>query len=65
MDGAEPHVVLHLAHARSNRAPKGRKSDWADAKRFVKRQAAGELFLSYLPESEQRDWPCLPAPVRL
>ena len=52
----EPHLVLHLAHAQSNRAPKGRKSDWADAKRLVKRQAAGELFLSYVPEAEQRDW---------
>lgn len=52
----EPHLVLHLAHAQSNRAPKGRKSDWADAKRLLKRQAAGELFLSYVPEAEQRDW---------
>ena len=52
----EPHLVLHLAHAQSNRAPKGRKSDWADAKRLVKRQVAAELFLSYVPESEQRDW---------
>lgn len=52
----EPHLVLHLAHAQSNRAPKGRKSDWADAKRLVKRQAASELFLSYVPEAEQRDW---------
>lgn len=52
----EPHVVVHLAHAQSNRAPKGRKSDWGDAKRLLKRQAAGELFLSYVPEPEQRDW---------
>jgi transposase len=52
----EPHVVLQLAHAQSNRAPKGRKSDWADARRLVKRHAAGELFLSYVPEPEQRDW---------
>jgi transposase len=52
----EPHLVLHLAHAQSNRAPKGRKSDWADAKRLVKRQVADELFLSYVPQSEQRDW---------
>src|SRR2546423_1240578 len=52
----ESHVVLQLAHAQSNRAPKGRKSDWADAKRLVRRLAAGELFLSYVPEPEQRDW---------
>ena len=52
----EPHFTLHLAHAQSNRAPKGRKSDWADAKRLVKRFAAEELFLSFVPEPEQRDW---------
>ena len=52
----ESHVVLQLAHAQSNRAPKGRKSDWADAKRLVRRHVAGELFLSYVPEPEQRDW---------
>ena len=47
---------LHLAHAQSNRAPQGRKSDWADARRLVKRFAAEELFLSFVPEPEQRDW---------
>lgn len=52
----EPYVMVHLAHAQSNRAPKGRKSDWGDAQRLLKRQAAGELFLSYVPEPEQRDW---------
>jgi len=52
----EPHFTLHLAHAQSNRAPKGRKSDWADAKRLVKRFAAEELFWSFVPEPEQRDW---------
>jgi len=52
----EDHFSLHLAHAQSNRAPRGRKSDWADARRLVKRLAAGELFLSFVPEAEQRDW---------
>lgn len=52
----EPHFKLSLAHAQSNRAPGGRKSDWADARRLVKRFAAEELFLSYVPEPEQRDW---------
>ena len=52
----EPHFSLHLAHAQSNRAPKGRKSDWADARRLVRRFAAEELFLSFVPEAEQRDW---------
>lgn len=52
----EPHMRLHLAQAQSNKAPKGRKSDLADAKRLVRRFAAGELMLSFIPEPEQRNW---------
>jgi transposase len=52
----EPHLRLHLAQAQSNKAPKGRKSDLADAKRLVRRFAAGELMLSFIPEPQQRDW---------
>lgn len=52
----EPHLQLHLAQAQSNKAPKGRKSDLADAKRLVRRFAAGELMLSFIPEPEQRTW---------
>jgi transposase len=52
----EPHMRLHLAQAHSNKAPKGRKSDLADAKRLVRRFAAGELMLSFIPEPEQRSW---------
>ena len=52
----EPHLRLHLAQAQSNAAPKGRKSDLADAKRLVRRFAAGELMLSFIPEPEQRAW---------
>lgn len=52
----EPHLRLHLAQAQSNRAPRGRKSDLADAKRLVRRFAAGELMLSFIPEPEQRAW---------
>jgi transposase len=52
----EPHIRLHLAQAQSNKAPKGRKSDLADAKRLVRRFAAGELMLSFIPEPEQRAW---------
>jgi hypothetical protein len=33
------------------RAPRGRKSDLADAKRLLKRFVAGELFLSLVPDS--------------
>lgn len=52
----ESHLRLHLAQAQSNRAPRGRKSDLADAKRLVRRFAAGELMLSFIPEPEQRAW---------
>src|SRR5260370_3532437 len=38
----EPHFKkLHLAQAQSNRAPKGRKNDFADAKRLARRLFAG------------------------
>jgi transposase len=52
----EPHLRLHLAQAQSNRAPRGRKSDLADVKRLLRRFAAGELMLSFIPEPEQRAW---------
>ena len=45
-----------LAQAHSNRAPKGRKRDFADAERLVRRQVAGELILSFVPDPEQRLW---------
>jgi transposase len=53
----EPHFSkLHLAQAQSNRAPKGRKNDFQDAKRLGRRLLAGELMLSFVPEPEQRAW---------
>lgn len=52
----EPHFRLHLAQARSNKAPKGRKSDFRDAVRIVKRLLADDLTLSYVPDAEQRRW---------
>jgi transposase len=52
----ENHFVLHLAQAWSNRAPHGRKTDYKDAQRLVKRQIAGELTLSFVPDAEQRQW---------
>jgi transposase len=48
--------TLHLAHARSNRARRGRKRDFADAERLVKRLVAQELILSFVPAPEQRLW---------
>ena len=52
----EEHFRLHLAQAHSNRAPKGRKRDFSDAERLVRRHAAGELILSFVPDNEQRMW---------
>jgi transposase len=53
----EPHFGrLHLAQAHSNRAPKGRKNDFGDSKRLVRRLIAGELILSFVPDAEQRSW---------
>jgi transposase len=53
----EPHFSqLHLAQAHSNRAPKGRKHDFADAQRLLRRLLAGELILSFVPDAEQRGW---------
>src|SRR6516164_9433947 len=52
----EPHMQLHLAQAFSNRAPRGRKHDFKDAERLVKRLIADELILSFVPKEEQRIW---------
>ena len=52
----EPHLKLHLAQAQSNRAPHGRKSDFGDARRLLRRFVTGELFLSFVPDAEQRAW---------
>jgi transposase len=47
---------LHLAQAQSNRAVRGRKEDFRDAERLVRRHVAGELILSFVPGSEQQLW---------
>jgi transposase len=52
----EPHFRLHLAQAFSNRAPRGRKHDFKDAERLVRRLIAQELILSFVPDGEQRIW---------
>ena len=55
--GAAPRAgTLHLAQAQSNRGRPGRKKDFPDAERLVKRLVAGELVLSFVPEPEQRLW---------
>jgi len=48
--------TLHLAQAQSNRGPQGRKKDFPDAERLVKRLVARELTLSFVPDAEQRLW---------
>lgn len=48
--------TLHLAQAQSNRGPGGRKKDFPDAERLVKRLVAQELTLSFVPDVEQRLW---------
>jgi transposase len=47
---------LQLAQPRSTLAPRGRKSDFADATRIVRRLLAEDLTLSYVPDREQRQW---------
>jgi transposase len=52
----EGHFRLPLAQPRSTLAPRGRKSDFADALRIVRRLLAEDLTLSYVPDREQRQW---------
>lgn len=55
--GAGPRSgTLHLAQAQSNRGARGRKTDFPDAERLVKRLVAEELTLSFVPGPEQRLW---------
>lgn len=56
-EGARPRSgSLHLAQAQSNRARRGRKRDFPDAERLVRRFVANELVLSFVPDPEQRLW---------
>lgn len=55
----EPQCHLELAQAQSNRGPRGRKNDFGDAERLVRRYLAGELILSFVPDPRQRLWRAL------
>jgi transposase len=55
-DAAPMSGALHLAQAQSNNGPRGRKKDFPDAERLVKRLVAHELRLSFVPEVTQRLW---------
>jgi len=48
--------ALHLAQAQSNQGRYGRKRDFPDAERLVKRLVAHELTLSFVPDVTQRLW---------
>jgi transposase len=48
--------ALHLAQAQSNAGARGRKKDFPDAERLVKRLVAHELTLSFVPDVTQRLW---------
>jgi transposase len=52
----EGQMRLQLAQAFSNRAPRGRKHDFKDAERLLRRLVAAELILSFVPPPEQRLW---------
>jgi transposase len=54
--GLEGKVRLKLAQARSNPAPKGRKSDYRDALRIVRRMLSNDLTLSFVAPAQQRIW---------
>lgn len=53
-DGAA--ARLYLAQAQSNHGVGGRKKDFPDAERLVKRLVAQELTVSFVPDVEQRLW---------
>jgi len=48
--------AMHLAQAQSNNGRRGRKQDFPDAERLVKRLVAHELTLSFVPNVTQRLW---------
>jgi transposase len=52
----EGQCQLALAQAQSNKARRGRKSDYRDAERLVRRYLADELVLSFVPDREQQLW---------
>jgi transposase len=46
--------TLHLCQAKSNKGRRGRKNDFVDGERMIKRLVAQELVLSFVPDPEQR-----------
>jgi transposase len=56
VDASPTTGALHLAQAQSNHGRPGRKRDFPDAERLVKRLVAHELTLSFVPDGTQRLW---------
>lgn len=56
MDAGPTTGALHLAQAQSNQGRYGRKRDFPDAERLVKRLVAHELTLRFVPDVTQRLW---------
>lgn len=54
--GLEPHFALHLCNPLQVRAPRGRKTDFRDARRLSDRWCAGDLRESFVPGASQREW---------
>src|SRR5260370_32862980 len=54
--GLEGRFKLHLTHPLKTRAPRGRKSDFRDARRLADRWHSGDLEESFIPGAEQRSW---------
>ena len=46
--------TLHLCQAKSNHGPRGRKNDFLDGERMIRRLVAEELVLSFVPDEAQR-----------
>ena len=56
LDAGPTSGALHLAQAQSNNGRHGRKRDFPDAERLVKRLVAHELTLSFVPDVTRRLW---------
>lgn len=52
----EARFRMHLAQARSNAAPHGRKTDFGDARRLARRFFSQDLRYSFVPAAEQCGW---------
>jgi transposase len=54
--GNRSNLMKSVKRRQSNRGPRGRKKDFVDAERLLKRLVAQELIMSFVPNAEQRLW---------